>query len=68
MMDRDCDTLLDIGFKDKKFIYQFKNIRVVSATSPFKLFKRHGYDKKEVKTAPMVLKVKEKISGLIKRF
>jgi len=68
MMDRDCDTLLDIGFKDEKFIYQFKNIRVVSATSPFKLFNRHGYDKKEVKNAPIVLKVKEKILGIVKRF
>jgi len=25
MMDRDCDSLMDIGFKENRFIYRFKN-------------------------------------------
>jgi len=68
MMDRDCDTLIDISMKDKQFIYQFKNVRVLSPVPPFKLFNRYGYDKKEVKTAPIVGRVKETILGMVKRF
>jgi len=68
MMDRDCDTLLDISYKDKKYIYQFKNIKVTSTGSPQELFNRYGYTKAEVKTAPIISQVKEKIMGVIKRF
>jgi len=68
MMDRDCDTLIDISMKDNQFVYQFKNVRVRSLVPPFKLFNRYGYDKKEVKTAPIVGRVKETILGMVKRF
>jgi hypothetical protein len=68
MMQRDCDTLMDIGFKENKYVYQFKNVRVSTAEAPFKLFKRCGYDKKEVKTAPIVSVVQDKIMGLVRRF
>jgi len=69
MMDRDCDTLLDItSIKDNRFIYQFKNIKVTSTGSPQELFSRYGYTKTDVKTAPMVSQVKDKIMGVIKRF
>jgi hypothetical protein len=68
MMERDCDTLLDISYKNKKYIYQFKNIKVTTSEPPLELFKRCGYDKKEVKTAPIVSVVQDKIMGLIRRF
>ena len=68
MMDKDCDTLIDIGFKDNQFIYQFKNIRVLSLVPPLKLFNRYGYDKQEVKTAPIVSMVRDKILGIVKIF
>jgi len=68
MMERDCDTLLDIGYVNKKYIYQFKNIKVTTAEPPLQLFKRCGYDKVEVKTAPMVSVVRDNIMGLVKRF
>jgi len=68
MMEKDCDTLLDISYRDKKYIYQFKNIRVTTTAPPTELFKRYGYDKKEVKTAPIVASVADKIFGMVKRF
>jgi hypothetical protein len=68
MMEKDCDTLIDIGFKEKRFIYRFKNITISSTEAPLKLFTRHGYVKEEVKTAPMVSQVQDKILGLIRRF
>jgi hypothetical protein len=37
-------------------------------TAPKELFSRYGYTKTEVKTAPIVSQVKEKIMGVIKRF
>jgi hypothetical protein len=68
MMERDCDVLMDIASNKGSYIYQFKNIKITTKEPPLKLFKRYGYEKKEVKTAPMVSKVQEKILGLIKRF
>jgi hypothetical protein len=68
MMERDCDTLMDISYRDKKYIYQFKNIKVITSETPFKLFKRYGYDKTELKTAPIVSVVKDKLLGLVSRF
>ena len=68
MMDRDCNTLIDIEFKNNQFIYQFKNIRVLSSVAPLKLFNRYGYNKQEVKIAPIVGRVKDKILGMVKRF
>jgi len=67
MMEKDCDTLLDISYRDKKYIYQFKNIKVTTAP-PIELFNRYGYSKTEVKTAPIVSEVKDRIFGMIKRF
>ena len=68
MMDRDCDTLLDITFRNGKYIYQFKNLKVTTAEPPLELFKRCGYDRAEVNTAPIVSVVKDKIMGVVKRF
>ncbi|CAA6825414.1 MAG: Unknown protein [uncultured Sulfurovum sp.] len=68
MMEKDCDTLVDIAFKEKRFIYQFKNIKISTTEPPSKLFERYGYDKSEVKKAPIVSDVKSKILGLIQRF
>ena len=66
--DRDCDTLMDINFENKKFIYQFKNIRLITAESPSQIFKRCGYDRSTPKDAPILLQVKDKIVGAIRRF
>jgi len=68
MMERDCDTLLDIGYVDKQYIYQFKNIKISTTAPPLELFKKYGYERSEVKTAPIISTVQEKILGLIKRF
>ena len=35
---------------------------------PLKLFNRCGYDRVEVKTAPIASVVKDKIIGIVKRF
>jgi hypothetical protein len=59
MTDRDCDTLLDIGKVDNRFIYQFKNVRITTAEPPEDIFKRCGYDRSSMK---------DKIMGLINRF
>jgi hypothetical protein len=67
-MERDCDTLLDISYKNKKYIYRFKNIKVTTLEPPFQLLRKYAYDKKEVKTAPIVSVVQDKIMGLIRRF
>jgi len=68
MMEKDCDTLLDIGYYNKKYIYQFKNIKVTTTAPPQELFNRYGYSKTEIKTAPIVSQVKDKILGMVKRF
>jgi len=68
MMQRDCDTLLDIGFEEKKFVYRFKNITVRTTEPPVRLFERYGYDKKEMKSLPIAQSVKDKVLRLIKRF
>jgi len=67
MMDRDCNTLIDIGFKDKKFIYQFKNIKVITAEPPSEIFNRCGYDKSETIDRPILSKVRDKIMGCIQK-
>jgi len=68
MMERDCDTLLDIGYVNKRYIYHFKNIKITTTAPPLELFKNYGYDRSEVKKAPIVSVVQERIFGLIKRF
>jgi hypothetical protein len=68
MMEKDCDTLLDISYRDKRYVYQFKNIRVISTLTPTEIFAKYGYSKSEVKTAPIVSQVKEKLFGMVKRF
>ena len=69
MMEKDCDTLLDITLiKDNRFTYQFKNIKITSTGSPQELFSRYGYSQIDVKTVPIVSQVKDKIMGVIKRF
>ena len=68
MMERDCESLIDICYRDKKYIYQFKNIKVTTAEPPLNLFKRCGYDRAEVTTAPIVSVVRDKIMGMVHRF
>ena len=68
MMEKDCDTLVDIAFKEKRFIYQFKNIKISTTEPPLRLFKQYGYEKSELKTAPIVSKVQDRILGLVQRF
>jgi hypothetical protein len=68
MMEKDCDTLVDIGFKEKRFIYQFKNIKISTTEPPSSLFKKYGYEKEEVKKAPIVSVIQDRILGLIQRF
>ncbi|CAA6802338.1 MAG: Unknown protein, partial [uncultured Sulfurovum sp.] len=68
MMEKDCNTLIDIGFKENRFIYQFKNIKISTTEPPSRLFEKYGYDKSELKKAPIILDVKSKILGLIQRF
>jgi predicted transcriptional regulator with HTH domain len=68
MMEKDCDTLLDIDKRDGRFFYHFKNLKLSSKVEPEKLFNRYGYDKEEVKKAPIVSEVKKLILGMVKRF
>ena len=68
MLQRDCDTLIDIDFKDKRYFYYFKNTTFSSEAEPKKVFAKNGYDKKEVKTAPLVGDIKKRILGVVKRF
>ena len=68
MMERDCDTLLNLSYRNNKYIYQFKNVKVTTTEPPLHLFNRCGYDRAEVKTAPIASVVKDKIMGVVKRF
>jgi len=68
MMDKDCDTLLDIGYRDSKYIYQFKNIKVTTTAPPSEIFERYGYEKSDMKNSPIISKIEERIKGLICRF
>ncbi|MCK4440750.1 MAG: hypothetical protein KAU90_02005, partial [Sulfurovaceae bacterium] len=65
--DRDCDTLIDISFKDNKFVYQFKNIKITTAEPPLDIFNRYGYTKSESKDAPIISSVKDKIMSCFKK-
>ena len=67
MMDKECDTLLDIDKQGGRFVYQFKNAKLQIDEPPSELFKRCGYEKSEVKTAPIAQSVKDKIMGCINR-
>ena len=68
MMEKDCHTLIDIAYRDKKYVYQFTNIKAISNEPPLKIFARCGYDRENVKTAPITSRVKDKIMGIVKRF
>ena len=68
MLEKDCDRLKDIAFKDKKFVYLFSNRKILTSTPPKELFKRHGYEKEELKKAPIARSVLSKIVGSVKRF
>ena len=68
MLEKDCDTLVDIDFKDKRFFYIFKNRVISSSVEPKKLFEKHGYDKKDEKTAPIVGEIKKRILDVVRRF
>ena len=68
MIDKDCDTLLNIGYFNKKYIYQFKNLKITTNAKPIELFNKYGYDKAEEKSAPIVTIVQDRIKELINRF
>ena len=68
MMDREYDTLLDISYYNKKYIYKFKNIKITTIAPPTELFNKYGYSKSNIKSAPIASEVKEKIFGTINRF
>ena len=68
MMKRDCDTLLDISYKNDQYVYKFKNIKITSTGTPQELFNRYGYSKLNVKTAPIASQVKEKLMGMFQKF
>jgi len=68
MMEKDCDRLIDIDKKDGRFFYQFENLRISSEVEPLKLFRRYGYSKEKVKTAPIVSVVKKKILDVVRHF
>ncbi len=68
MKEKDCHTLIDISYRDNKYVYQFTNIRAITAEPPLQMFARCGYDRAEVKTAPIASVVKDTIMGIVKRF
>jgi len=68
MLDKECDTLLDIDYKEGKYYYIFKNLTMHSSVIPPKLFAEYGYQKEEIKKSPIVPSVLEKIKGAIRRF
>ena len=68
MIEKDCDTLLDISYVNKRYIYQFKNIKITTTAPPLELFKKYGYDRNKLKKAPIVSTVQDRILSLIKRF
>jgi hypothetical protein len=68
MLEKDCDTLVDIDFREERFYYKFKNRIISSTVTPQRLFDRHGYNKSEEKTAPIVGEVKKKILGVVRWF
>ena len=68
MLEKDCDTLLDIVHINKKYIYQFKNIRISTTVPPNQLFHKYGYDKREEKSAPITSRVQDTIRSLVNRF
>ena len=63
-LEKDCDSLLDIAYRNKSYVYQFKNIKITTTAPPLELFKRYGYKKQ----APIISKVQSKIMSLVKRF
>ena len=68
MMDRDCDTLIDIEMQGDSFVYIFKNIRVTTTERPLSLFRRCGYDRNQSTDAPMILDIKKRIEAIVKKF
>jgi hypothetical protein len=67
MMEKDCDTLLNIGFANNHYIYHFKNIKFTTTANPYDLFKRHGYDRGDNK-APIISTVQQKLMRFVQRF
>ena len=68
MLKKDCDTLMDIDFKNNRYFYYFKNTTFSTEATPEKVFEKNGYDKKELKIAPIVEEMKKRILGVVKRF
>jgi len=68
MMEKNCDTLLNLSLENKHYIYQFKNIKITTLAPPFELFKKYGYDNKELKKAPIISTIHKKLIGLVQKF
>ena len=68
MMDRDCDTLIDIEMQGDSFVYIFKNIRLTTTEKPLSLFGRCGYDRSDKKNTPMIENIRKKIEPIVKKF
>jgi hypothetical protein len=68
MIDRDCDTLIDIEMQGDSFVYIFKNIRVTTTEKPLSLFRRCGYDRSDKKNTPMIENIRKKIEPILKKF
>ena len=68
MMEKDCDTLLDIWLENRRYVYQFKNIKVTSTATPYELFKRYGYKREDTKKSPISSAIQQKLMGLVQRF
>ena len=64
---KDCDTLLDIGTRDGKFVFYFKNIKLITAEPSSRLFDRCGYDRDEMKNAPIHSTIRDKIMGIVRK-
>ena len=56
------------SYHDNKFVYQFKNTKVITTAQPYEIFDKYGYQKSEVKTAPITSQVKEKLMGMFQKF
>jgi hypothetical protein len=67
-LDQDCHTLLDISYRNERYVYQFKNARAVTTGNPEALFKRFEYIETDSYLPPIASKIKDSVKGMIQRF
>jgi predicted transcriptional regulator with HTH domain len=63
--ERYCEKLIDVDIKDDRFIYQFKNIRVLTKEPIEKLFERCEYFESSNKINSAIL---NSLKGMVKKF